>query len=242
VAGALIPSPDPQARTDAAGSTTAQGGLIAESAALDDADVVHVDEALLVVEKPAGLLAVPGRGPDKQDCLAARVQARWPEALVVHRLDEATSGLMMFARSLEAQRRLGLAFERRQVSKFYIAVVHGRMNALEGVIDLPLGPDWPNRPRQRVDNEHGRPALTRWQTLETDNAGERTRLQLEPLTGRTHQLRVHLQSTGHTIVGDTLYGAGGCDPGRRLLLHAAALTLLQPFTDKPCSFKSPVPF
>jgi len=201
-----------------------------------------VDEALLVVKKPAGLLAVPGRGPDKQDCLAARVQARWPEALIVHRLDEATSGLMVFARSAEAQRSLGFAFERRQVGKCYVAVVHGQMNALEGVIDLPLGPDWPNRPRQRVDTEHGRPALTRWQVLATDAPGERNRLQLEPLTGRTHQLRVHLHSTGHTIVGDTLYGAGNREPGQRLLLHAAALTVLHPFTGKPCSFKSPVPF
>jgi tRNA pseudouridine32 synthase/23S rRNA pseudouridine746 synthase len=219
-----------------------RGGLIAATASLDDADVVHVDEALLVVEKPAGLLAVPGRGPSKQDCLAARVQARWPEALVVHRLDEATSGLMMFARSLEAQRHLGLAFERRQVGKRYIAVVHGRMNALEGVIDLPLGPDWPNRPRQRVDIENGRPALTRWRVLATDGRGERTRLQLEPLTGRTHQLRTHLYSTGHTIVGDTLYSAHDCDPGQRLLLHAAALTLLHPLTGKPCRFESLVPF
>lgn len=195
-----------------------------------------------MVKKPAGLLAVPGRGPDKQDCLAARVQARWPEALVVHRLDQATSGLMVFARSPEAQRSLGFAFERRQVGKCYIAVVHGHMHTLEGVIDLPLGPDWPNRPRQRVDIENGRPALTRWRVLATDGRGERTRLQLEPLTGRTHQLRTHLYSTGHTIVGDTLYGAGSCDPGQRLLLHAATLTLPHPFTDKPCSFKSPVPF
>jgi tRNA pseudouridine32 synthase/23S rRNA pseudouridine746 synthase len=219
-----------------------QGGLITPTAALDGAALVHVDEALLVVEKPAGLLAVPGRGLDKQDCLSARVQARWPEALVVHRLDEATSGLMVFARSPEAQRSLGLAFERREVGKCYVAVVHGHMTALEGVIDLPLGPDWPNRPRQRVDTEQGRPALTRWRVLETEPTGERTRLQLEPLTGRTHQLRVHLQSTGHTIVGDVLYGAGGCDPSQRLLLHAAALILLHPFTGKACSFESPVPF
>lgn len=196
----------------------------------------------MVVEKPAGLLAVPGRGPEKQDCLAARVQARWPEALIVHRLDEATSGLMVFARSGAAQRSLGLAFERRQVGKSYEAVVHGRMNSLEGVIDLPLGPDWPNRPHQRVDTEHGRPALTRWRVVAMDATGKRTRLQLEPLTGRTHQLRVHLHSIGHTIIGDALYGCDAARPAQRLLLHATSLVLSHPFTGKVCSFSSRVPF
>ena len=211
-------------------------------AAPQDVGLVHLDESLLVVEKPAGLLAVPGRGQDKQDCLAARVQARWPEALVVHRLDEATSGLMVFARSAAAQRSLGLAFEKRQVGKRYVAVVRGRMNGLEGVIELPVGPDWPNRPRQRVDTEHGRTAVTRWHVLEVDDAGERTRLQLEPLTGRTHQLRVHLQSIGHTIIGDALYGCVGIAPPQRLLLHAAGLAFPHSVTGEFCSFVSPPPF
>ena len=213
-----------------------------EAAALADVDVVHLDETLLVVEKPSGLLAVPGRGQDKQDCLAARVQARWPEALIVHRLDEATSGLMVFARNPQAQRSLGLAFERRQVVKRYVAVVLGRMGSLEGEIDLPVGPDWPNRPRQRVDTERGRPALTRWRVLEFDDEGGRTRVQLEPLTGRTHQLRVHLQSIGHTIIGDALYGCDATMPAQRLLLHATNLVLAHPVTGEACGFASPARF
>lgn len=188
--------------------------------------VVAVEPELLVLDKPAGLLSVPGRGADKADCLAARVQAVWPEALVVHRLDQATSGLMLMARGLAAQRWLSAAFERRTVAKRYLAVVAGRMGPAQGEIDAPLAADWPNRPRQQVDRAHGRPALTRWRVLAHDAATNRTRVELEPVTGRSHQLRVHLQSVGHPIVGDALYGppdvALGAD---RLLLHAAELRL-----------------
>src|SRR4051812_27770822 len=151
--------------------------------------LVYVDEHLLVLDKPAGLLAVPGRGDDKQDCLSSRAQALWPDALVVHRLDMATSGLFLMGRGLHIQRVLGRDFADRKVDKRYEAVVAGGLGApgASGVIDLPLAADWPNRPRQRVDAEQGRPSLTRWRVLRAE--GQDTRVALEPLTGRTHQLR-----------------------------------------------------
>lgn len=184
---------------------------------------LHLDDALIAVDKPAGLLAVPGRR--EPDCLAARVVARWPDARIVHRLDMATSGLMLFARGATVQRRLGDAFATRQVHKRYVAIVHGRLAADAGEIDLPLAADWPNRPRQRVDRACGKPSLTRWRVLGRDATAHTTRLALEPVTGRTHQLRVHLQAIGHPIVGDTLYGGPG---GPRLMLHASQLTLPHP--------------
>lgn len=205
--------------------------------------LLHVDEDLIVLDKPAGLLAVPGRGPDKQDCLSARVQARWPDARVVHRLDMATSGLMLMARQAHSQSRLGQAFEAREVHKQYQAVVHGVIGPEHDgpwhCIDLPLAADWSQRPRQRVDIPHGRPSQTRWQVLQ--RGSETTRLLLEPVTGRSHQLRVHLQALGHPIVGDALYGPDPAPPGR-LLLHACELSLLHPRSGQRLCFKSLVPF
>jgi len=202
-----------------------------------------VDEHLLVLDKPAGLLAVPGRGEDKQDCLSARAQRLWPDALVVHRLDMATSGLFLMGRGLHMQRVLSRAFAERQVGKRYEAVVAGHAGAVgtEGVIDLPLAADWPNRPLQKVDPEHGRPSTTRWRVLAL--GGDTTRLALEPVTGRSHQLRVHLQAIGHPILGDALYGPPGVR-GRapRLLLHACALSLAHPASGEPLAFASPAPF
>ena len=174
--------------------------------------LLHVEESFVVVDKPAGLLAVPGRGEAGQQHLAGRVQAALPDALVVHRLDMATSGLMLFARGADMQRRLSAMFEARAIDKQYIAVVHGDIAGDSGVIDLPIGADWPNRPRQRVDHEQGKPACTRWQVLQRQvdsgaaGAATGTRLALQPVTGRTHQLRVHLAAIGHSIVGDALYG------------------------------------
>jgi tRNA pseudouridine32 synthase / 23S rRNA pseudouridine746 synthase len=195
---------------------------------------LHIDDHLLVLEKPAGLLSVPGR--TEPDCLAARAQALWPDALVVHRLDQATSGLMVMARGLEAQRRLGLAFEKRRVDKTYVAIVEGRVEADAGSIDLPLICDWPNRPRQIVDRERGKPALTHWRVLARGAA--HTRVALHPVTGRSHQLRVHLAALGHPIVGDDLYGHAG----PRLLLHASALSLPHPYDGCPVAFESHPPF
>lgn len=199
--------------------------------------LVHVDDALVVVDKPAGLLSVPGRQPPGHDNLAARVQRRFGDALVVHRLDMATSGLMVFARGTAMQRRLSMAFAARRVDKRYEAVVDGLVLGDEGVIDLPLAPDWPQRPRQRVDPLCGRPSLTRWRILGRDVGARRSRLALQPVTGRSHQLRVHLLAIGHPIVGDALYAPALRAP--RLMLHATALALVHPASGKPLVLGSP---
>ena len=203
--------------------------------------LIYLDEDLLVLDKPAGLLSVPGRGPDKQDCLSARVQARWPGALTVHRLDMATSGLLLMARNPHSQRQLSLAFETRQIHKHYVAVVHGQLQGgTQGLIDLPLAVDWPSRPLQKVDSLRGKPSQTRWQILE--QAQDKTRLLLQPLSGRTHQLRVHLQAIGHPIVGDALYGADAGPQAPRLLLHASALMFTHPLSGQSLHIESPPPF
>jgi tRNA pseudouridine32 synthase/23S rRNA pseudouridine746 synthase len=203
---------------------------------------LHADEHLLVFDKPAGLLAVPGRGADKQDCLATRVQREYADALVVHRLDMATSGLFLMARGIEIQRRLGRAFEQREVGKRYVAIVAGLLEG-EGVIDLPLAADWPNRPRQVVDRDRGKRSRTRWRAIAHDGAADSTRVELEPITGRSHQLRVHLQALGHPILGDALYAPvhlRDCAP--RLMLHATQLTFAHPASGEPLTFSSPAPF
>jgi tRNA pseudouridine32 synthase/23S rRNA pseudouridine746 synthase len=204
---------------------------------------LHADDALLVLDKPAGLLAVPGRGDDKQDCLAHRAAQRWPDARVVHRLDMATSGLMLFARGADMQRALSAAFARRAIKKRYVAVVDGLLAADEGSITAPLAADWPNRPRQQVDLERGKPSLTRWRVLERDPALQRTRLELVPVTGRSHQLRVHLASIGHAILGDALYaGPAAAAAAPRLLLHASRLEFVHPGTGLALVIESPPPF
>lgn len=203
---------------------------------------VHHDDRLVVVDKPSGLLAVPGRGADKADCAASHVLERFADARVVHRLDQATSGLLVFARGIAVQRELGRRFESRRVLKTYVAVVAGAPDADAGTIDLPLAADWPNRPRQRVDPEHGRAACTHWRVIRRDDAGSRTRLELEPRSGRTHQLRVHLAAIGHPIVGDRLYaGAAVAEEASRLLLHASALDLGE-LDGAPARFDSAPPF
>ena len=212
-------------------------------------DIVHQDDTLLVVRKPAGLLSVPGRGEHLQDCVAARVQALWPDALIVHRLDMATSGLMVMARGLAAQRALGHAFERREVDKRYVAVVAGDVAGEAGSVDLPLCSDWPNRPRQKVDHALGRPSLTHWRRAmpahqtSTSGAEDRTRLELEPVTGRSHQLRVHLLALGHPILGDTLYAPEAVQRmAPRLLLHASRIALPHPAEGQICVFSDEPPF
>jgi tRNA pseudouridine32 synthase/23S rRNA pseudouridine746 synthase len=198
---------------------------------------LYVDPHLLVLDKPAGMLAVPGR--TESDCLAARAQALWPDARVVHRLDMATSGLMVFARGATVQRQLSQAFAARRVQKVYVAVVQGLPVPDDGDIALPLGADWPRRPRQRVDAADGRPSLTRYRVLARDAAAGRTRLALEPVTGRTHQLRVHLAAVGHPIVGDTLYGGPAA---ARLMLHAERLSLTHPMDGRPLDLRCAAPF
>jgi tRNA pseudouridine32 synthase/23S rRNA pseudouridine746 synthase len=203
--------------------------------------LLYVDEHLLVLDKPAGLLAVPGRGEDKQDCLSLRAQRLWPDALVVHRLDMATSGLFVMGRGISMQRRLSRAFAEREVAKHYEAVVTGRIEPDAGTIELPLAADWPRRPMQKVDEEHGRPSETRWTVAARDT--DTTRVLLEPLTGRTHQLRVHLRAIGHPIVGDALYAPPEVQAlSPRLLLHATGLRLAHPASGEPLTFESPAPF
>lgn len=180
--------------------------------------IVHADERLVVVDKPAGLLSVPGR--TEPDCASARVQALYPDALIVHRLDQATSGLLLFALGAAAQRELSADFAERRVGKLYVAVVSGHLTG-EGLIDLPLAADWPNRPRQQVDHVRGKPSQTRWRVLASE--GPNTRVELMPITGRSHQLRVHMASLGHAIVGDALYAADAAPASSRLLLHACEL-------------------
>lgn len=208
---------------------------------------LYADDDLLVLAKPPGLLCVPGRGPDKQDCLSARAQQRWPGALVVHRLDQATSGLVLMARTPEVQRRLGRAFELRTVHKRYHAIVSGRMAAPDAStwadIDLPIAADWERRPLRVIDPGHGKPSLTRWRALAYDPATHTTRIELEPVTGRTHQLRVHLAAVGHAILGDALYADSAIQAlAPRLLLHAAWLTFEHPGTGLPVQFAAPAPF
>ena len=207
---------------------------------------LYVDDALLVVDKPSGLLAVPGRGADKQDCLSTRVQARYPDALIVHRLDMATSGLMVMARGAAAQRALSKAFAAREVNKRYIAVVAGRLDAPAeawGVIDLPIIADWPNRPLRMIDHQLGKPSVTHWRVLEHDEIALTTRVELEPVTGRSHQLRLHLRELGHPILGDTLYAPPAIQAmAGRLLLHATSLGLVHPETGAALAFECPAPF
>jgi tRNA pseudouridine32 synthase/23S rRNA pseudouridine746 synthase len=209
-------------------------------------ELLYVDDSLLVIDKPSGLLAVPGRGPDKQDCLAARVQARYPDALVVHRLDMGTSGLMVMARGPAAQRELSRAFAAREVNKRYLAVVAGRLEAPPedwGTIDLPIIVDWPNRPLRIVDRQRGKPSTTRWRVLGHAASGSVTRLELEPVTGRSHQLRVHLREFGHPILGDALYAPPAVQAlAGRLLLHACSLRFAHPVTAEALAFECPAPF
>ena len=206
----------------------------------DSVPVLYLDDALVVVVKPAGLLAVPGRGEQLHDCAATQVQARFPDALIVHRLDQATSGLLVFARGAAAQRMLSQAFAERRVAKRYTAVVAGLLARDSGSIDLPLAADWPNRPRQQVDAVHGKPSLTHWRVLRRDAGAGTTRVALEPVTGRSHQLRVHLLAIGHAILGDALYAPQLS--ASRLMLHANELTIPHPDDARPMNFCSAAPF
>lgn len=215
--------------------------------------IVWADAHLIVLDKPTGMLSVPGKGPNGVDCLSARVQAVWPDAQVVHRLDMATSGLIVMARGAAMQRALSMAFAQRQTVKRYEAVVHGHPcapqtaddSATDGwhTIDLPLIIDWPNRPRSKVCPHTGKPSLTRWQVLDGGATSPHTRLALEPVTGRSHQLRVHLMTLGHPILGDALYASGDAlAASPRLLLHATELSLPHPATGQALHWHSAAPF
>ncbi|PXW72124.1 ribosomal large subunit pseudouridine synthase A [Loktanella sp. PT4BL] len=192
----------------------------------DPLTILHDDHQVLLVDKPSGLLSVPGKGPHLADCLLTRVQAAFPMALLVHRLDRDTSGVMIFALTPHAQRHLGLQFEKRQTKKTYIARVWGEMAEKTGTVDLPLIVDWPNRPKQMVDHETGKQAVTDWRVVRAKD-GE-TRVKLMPRTGRSHQLRVHMQALGHPILGDPFYATGEARDYPRLMLHSETLQFRHP--------------
>jgi tRNA pseudouridine32 synthase/23S rRNA pseudouridine746 synthase len=205
--------------------------------------LVYQDDALLVVDKPSGLLSVPGRGADRQDSLLTRTRKRFPQAECVHRLDMETSGLMVIALGKQVQRVLNRLFQQRQVRKHYVAVVDGRVAPPTGEIHLPLICDWPNRPRQKVDHTVGKPSTTRFHVLHHDPLNHTSRVALQPETGRSHQLRVHLQSLGHAILGDRLYASPQVvSKAPRLLLHASALAFSHPSSGQTTRFYSQAPF
>jgi tRNA pseudouridine32 synthase / 23S rRNA pseudouridine746 synthase len=207
-------------------------------------ELLHLEPAFVVLAKPPGLLSEPGRGPGKRDSLLVRAQAVYPGARIVHRLDMMTSGVIVLARETLAHAVLSEAFRERAVGKRYEALVHGRPADEEGAIALPLVVDWPNRPRQVVCHETGKPSLTRYRVVgetHVEGVGMLTRVALAPVTGRTHQLRVHLAALGCPIAGDPFYGRQG-DASPRMMLHACQLDFAHPLTGEPLSFESPVPF
>ena len=202
--------------------------------------VLHDDAEMLAVDKPAGLLSVPGKGPELADCLMARVLAVWPQALLVHRLDRDTSGVMIFGLTPHAQRFLSKQFELRAAKKTYVARVWGRLTPKSGRVDLPLIVDWPNRPRQRVDHKNGKAAVTDWRVLKDTETESRVRLM--PRTGRSHQLRVHMLALGHVILGDPLYSTGPARDFDRLMLHSEELRIKHPDSGKMIRFRTAPPF
>ena len=205
---------------------------------------LYADAHLLVLNKPTNLLSVPGKGDDKQDCLSARVQEQYPDALIVHRLDMATSGLMLMARGVAMQTALSKLFETRAIRKRYVAVVDGQMDTSPdwSLIDLPIALDGPNRPLRIID-AGGKPSQTRWRVMNRDHLHNTSRVELEPITGRSHQLRVHLKAIGHPIWGDKLYApASVAALSARLLLHACRLQFVHPALGEDMIFDSPCPF
>jgi len=205
--------------------------------------LLHFDDDILVLVKPSGLLSVPGKAAEHADCLERRARQLFPQATTVHRLDNATSGVMVMALNRTAHRHLGLQFERRHTRKCYIARVWGHVREARGRIDLPLICDWPNRPKQMVDFERGKAAQTDWQVIAREDDLPVTRLRLSPLTGRSHQLRVHLLAIGHPILGDRFYAPDDAFAAApRLQLHAMSLTFRHPTGGRLCTFMAPCPF
>lgn len=213
----------------------------------DELSVIFSDDHLLVIDKPSGLLSVPGKSPDHADCVISRAQAICPDALLVHRLDMETSGIFIMAKTKQAQRHLGLQFENRNTQKTYVARVWGHIGDNQGQVDLPLICDWPNRPKQMVDKQNGKQAITDWTVLERSDADAAecytTRVELRPKTGRSHQLRVHMLALGHPILGDQLYAEGkALMAADRLQLHAQSLTVMHPTEKNFITFEARCPF
>jgi tRNA pseudouridine32 synthase/23S rRNA pseudouridine746 synthase len=206
----------------------------------DPLTILHEDAEVLLVDKPAGLLSVPGKGPHLADCLLSRVQQVFPDALLVHRLDRDTSGVMIFALTHHAQRHLGLQFEKRMTKKTYVARVWGVPKDKSGEVDLPLIVDWPNRPRQMVCHDTGKPAQTEWRVLKDE--GKTARIRLMPRTGRSHQLRVHMLSLGHPILGDPFYATGAARDYERMMLHSQELRFKHPQGGRSMKVRAEAPF
>ncbi|MBT8411317.1 MAG: RluA family pseudouridine synthase [Octadecabacter sp.] len=206
----------------------------------DPLEVLHADHEILIVNKPSGLLSVPGKGEHLADCLISRVQVAFPQALLIHRLDRDTSGVMVFALTPHAQRHIGLQFEKRQTKKSYVARVWGKLEPKTGTVDLPLIVDWENRPRQKICHETGKQAVTDWRVLRSSDAESRVRLM--PKTGRSHQLRVHMLALGHPILGDPFYATGEARNFERLMLHSEELRLRHPDGGEGVRFRAKAPF
>jgi tRNA pseudouridine32 synthase / 23S rRNA pseudouridine746 synthase len=220
---------------------------VSEDDKVQDFDLIYEDSALLVFNKPSGLLSVPGKGPEKADCLRTRVQQVYPEALTVHRLDMSTSGILLMARSAALHRTLSIAFQDREVKKRYVAVVDGQMLEYASqewqLIDKPIANDWINRPLMKIDPIEGKPSQTHYKIVSHNSDNDSTRLELAPITGRTHQLRVHLQSLGHPILGDHLYASPEVmAKSTRLMLHASQLTFTHPVTGELLDLHCNTPF
>lgn len=206
--------------------------------------LLYLSDQLLVVDKPSGLLSVPGRYPGKEDCLSRRVQAEFPDAMIVHRLDMGTSGIVVMGRGARAQRELSIQFQERRVRKRYQALVDGHWTAAAtGEIDLPIGVDEARHPKQKVDHVAGRPCLTRYRVLDGGSAPAVSRIELEPVTGRSHQLRGHMEAMGHPILGDDFYGTpASCARAERLMLHACRIEFGHPETGARLCIECPPPF
>lgn len=211
-------------------------------------NIVYQDDDIVVLNKPSELLSVPGKALEHKDSLENRVKSVYPTAVIVHRLDMATSGIIVMALNKAAQRDINQQFANRQTEKSYIAKVYGRVEQDSGTIDLPLICDWPNRPKQMVCYENGKPAKTHYQVIKryTQKNSERdtyTKVLLIPVTGRSHQLRVHMLSLGHPILGDRLYAnEHALSMATRLQLHAETLVLTHPTSKDKVTFHSPCPF
>lgn len=209
--------------------------------AIADQDILFADDSVIVATKAADLLSVPGRGEDKQDCLWRRVQQRFPTARIVHRLDYATSGIMVLGLDADSHRHLSIQFQNRTTAKRYEAIIAGQPDAQNGLIDQPLRCDWDNRPLQIIDHDQGKPAQTRWQIIDQQSGS--SRVELIPITGRSHQLRVHMQFLGHPILGDRFYATKAqIQASDRLLLHAQMLTFDHPISGQRLQFESATPF
>ena len=204
-------------------------------------NIVHEEADFVIVDKPSGLLSVPGKDPALSDSLQRRAEGYWPTAGIVHRIDKDTSGVMVLALNKRAHAKIAMQFEKRTARKSYVARLWGTLEADEGTVDLPIAVDWENKPRQRIDFARGREARTRWQVMSRE--GGVTRVRLYPLTGRTHQLRLHMMTLGHPVLGDQFYATGDAFAAAdRLQLHAEELTFAHPVNDEPVHFVIPAPF